>query len=142
MRLLIVLGITCLALLLSACGKGSDASNSTSDSDAGTAGTGSDTDPSSKSIFGVWTEEGNVFSVDLRAAQFGVTSEAYITSGTVGSCTCQVLVQGSQASGTMNFLSCNNGSVGCVELRPSGAYKRLSTSRLQLCSNVSCIYLR
>lgn len=140
MRLLFVMGFTCLALIFSACGKDGGTANLTSDPDAGTVGT--DPNTSSKSIFSVWTEEGNVFSVDLRSTKFGITSEAYITSGTVGSCTCQVLIQGSEASGTLNFLSCTNGSIGCIELRPSGTYTKSSSSRLQLCSNISCNYLR
>lgn len=140
MRLLIVLGIACLSLLFSACGKGGDNSNSTSAPDANTAGTNTNT--SAKSIFSVWTEENNVFQLDFRSAQFGVSSEVLITSGTVGSCTCQVMIQGSESSGTMIFSNCTNGSIACVSLRPSGSYSKSSSSLLQLCTSTSCINMK
>jgi hypothetical protein len=135
MKLLIVLSITCLSLLFSACGKDSGTSNSTSAPDNSAAGT--DPSGSPKSIFSVWTESANVFQIDLRTAQFGVSSDVQINSGTVGSCTCQVLIQGSQTAGTMVFSNCSNGSIGCISLRPSGTYSK-SSSTLQLCTTNSC----
>jgi len=140
MRLLIVLGITCLSLLFSGCGQGGGTPELTSDSDNNAAGTDPNTSP--KSIFNVWTEENNTFSLDFRSAQFGVSSEVFITSGTVGSCSCQVLIQGSQTSGTMIFSNCSNGSIACISLRPSGTYTNSSSSLLQLCTSTSCINLK
>lgn len=141
MRLLLVLTLTCLSLLFSGCAKSGGSSDATANPDASSAG---GTDPngnSSKSLFSVWNEENNVFNLDFRSAQFGVTSQVSITSGTVGSCTCQVLIQGTQTSGTMVFSNCTNGSAGCVSLKPSGNYTKTNSS-LQLCTSTSCINLR
>jgi len=140
MRLLIVLGIACLSLLFSACGQGGGTPELTSDSGNNTAGTDPNTSP--KSIFSVWTEENNTFSLDFRSAQFGVSSEVLITSKTVGSCSCQVLIQGSQTAGTMVFSDCSNGSIACISLRPSGSYSKSSSSLLQLCTSNSCSNMR
>jgi hypothetical protein len=134
MRPLLILTITCLCLLFSGCAKSGDSSSSTSDSDAGAAGTGG----SSKNLFSVWNEENNTFQLDFRSAQFGGSSTVYITSGTVGSCECQVTIQGSQTAGTMVFSSCTNGSIGCVSLKPTGSYTN-SGAALQLCTSTSCI---
>jgi hypothetical protein len=139
MRLHILIGIACLSLAFSACGKSDGTSDSSSDQAANTAGTGGDT--SSKSIFSLWNEENNTFQLDFRSAQFGVSSVVYITSGTVGSCTCNVMIQGSQTAGTMVFSNCTNGSVACVSLRPSGSYTK-SSSSLQLCTSTSCISMK
>jgi hypothetical protein len=139
MRRLFILGITCMSLLFSACGKGDGASNSTSGSDNTAAGT--DPNASPKSLFSVWNEQANTFQLDFRSAQFGVTSVVQITSNTVGSCTCDVLIQGSQTAGTMVFSNCSNGSIGCISLKPSGSYTKASAS-LQICSNTSCMNMK
>lgn len=137
MRRLILLSIACLSLLATGCAKSSGSSNSTSGSDASAAGTGGDI--SSKSIFSVWNEENNSFQLDFRSAQFGVTSYVYVTSRTVGSCSCQVVIQGSESAGTMAISNCNNGSVSCVTLLSSGPYKKTS-SGLQICpTNAGCM---
>lgn len=136
MRLLL-LTITCLSLFISGCAKSGGSSNSTSDSDNGAAGTSG----SSKSLFSQWNEENNTFQLDFRSAQFGGTSMVYITSGTVGSCECQVTIQGSESAGTMVFSSCTNGSIGCVSLKPTGNYTK-SSGALQICTSTSCINMK
>lgn len=139
MRLLILLSITSLALIFSGCAKSGGSSDTVSDAVNGAAGSGGDS--SGKSLFSVWNEENDVFNLDFRSAQIGGTSTVFITSSHVGSCTCQVTIQGSQASGTMVFSSCSNGSAGCISLKPSGTYTK-QASTLQLCTSTSCINFR
>lgn len=139
--MLLVFSIALFSLLFSACAKSGGGMDVTADATNNTAGGVDPNNPNSKSLFSVWSEETNLFNLDFRSAQFGVTSNVYITSGTVGSCQCQVLIQGSQTAGTMVFSNCTNGAAGCISLKPTGSYTK-SSSALQICTSTSCINMR
>lgn len=136
MRLFSLFGLVFAALLLSACGKTGGTLNLTLDPPASTSGT-IDNPSSSKALFSIWTEANNYYQMDLRAVQFGVSSNATVTTLTQQSCSCKVLAQGSESSGTMAFSACAGSYPDCASFNISGTYTKSSSSLLQLCLNAS-----
>lgn len=141
MRIHALLGLAVMALFFSACGKAGGTLNLTLDPPASTAG--STDNSSSKALFSLWTESNNYYQMDLRSVQFGVSSNVTVTAITAQSCSCKVLAQGSESSGTMAFSSCAGSYPDCASFNTSGTYTKSASSILQICVNSSsCTNLR
>jgi hypothetical protein len=141
MRLSGILSLVIIALLFAGCGKSGGTLNLTLDPPASTSGTNDS--GSSKALFSNWTEANNYYQMDLRSAQFGVSSNVLITAITQQTCSCKVLVQGSENSGTMTLSSCAGTYPDCASFNLAGTYSKSSSSLLQICLNASnCTNLR
>ncbi|MBS1969162.1 MAG: hypothetical protein JSU04_02580 [Bdellovibrionales bacterium] len=136
MRLSGIFSLVITALLFTACGKSGGTLNLTLDPPASTSST---SDPnSSKALFSVWTEANNYYQMDLRSVQFGVSSNVTITTALGGqSCSCKVLAQGAETTGTMAFSSCAGTYSDCGSFNLTGNYTKSSASLLQICLNAS-----
>jgi hypothetical protein len=141
MRLSGIFSLVITAFLFTACGKSGGTLNLTLDPAASTSGT---SDPSSpKALFSVWTEANNYYQMDLRSVQFGVSSNVLITAITQQTCSCKVLAQGSESSGSMAFSSCAGTYSDCASFNLTGTYTKSSASLLQICLNAgNCTNLR
>lgn len=132
-----IFGLVIMALLFTACGKNGGTLNLTLDPPASTSSTN---DPSSspKALFSVWTEANNYYQMDLRSVQFGVSSNVTITTALGGQyCSCKVLAQGAESSGTMAFSGCAGTYSDCGSFNLTGNYTKSSSSLLQICLNPS-----
>jgi len=141
MKTCISLGLVVAALLFTACGKSGGTLTLTIDPPASTSSTDNPSSPA-KPLFSIWTESNNYFQADLRSAQFGVSSNVTITAITAQTCSCKVLVQGGESSGTMAFSTCSGTYPDCGSFNISGNYTK-SSSGLQLCTSASnCLNLK
>jgi len=142
MRLFILLGSVFIALLISACGKSGGTLNLTLDPPAASSGN-NDGSSTAKPLFSLWTEANNYYQMDLRAVRFGVSSNVTVNTITSQTCSCKVLTQGSETSGTMAFSSCAGTYPDCASFNISGSYTKSSSSLLQICLNpTSCTNLK
>lgn len=130
MRLLNISFLAITALLISACGKTGGTLNLTLDP---VKATGNPDTTNIKPLFSQWTEANNYYQIDLRPAQFGVYTSVVITTLTGQNCSCKVLVQGSESSGTMAFSTCAGTYPDCGSFNLSGNYTKSNTSLLQFC---------
>jgi len=138
MKLIGLLGAALAALLLSACGKNGGTLNLTLDPPPASSSGGIDNPSSSKPLFSVWT--GNGIAMDFRSVRFGVSSSATATLG-AQTCSCQVLTQGSEASGTMAISSCSGTDPAtCSVINGTANYAKLNSSTLQICLAVGSCY--
>lgn len=139
-------GMCFLLLALTACGNPGGTLNLTVDSNGSTSeassGTGGGSTPASKDLFSVWTSSDSSYELDLTAASFNNSSTASVKIITGQSCSCNVLIQGSESSGNMTISSCTgnfsyNGET-CSSFAGSGTYTKSATD-LHLClSSNSC----
>lgn len=137
MRLTGFFSVAIAALLLSACGKSGGTLNLTLDPPAASSSGSNDSSSSVKPLFSVWTEANNYYQMDLRSVQFGASSNVTVTTITAQSCSCKVLAQGSESSGTMAFSSCAGTYPDCASFNLSGTYTKSNASLLQICLNAS-----
>jgi len=94
---------------------------------------------SAKSLFRQWQETGNLFQIDLRSSQFGVSSNVTITTITNQNCTCQVLIQGTNSAGQATFSNCAGTYANCSSFNSTGGagtYTNNGTT-LQVCTTAN-----
>lgn len=101
---------------------------------------------SSKPILSLWTDASNSFyQVDLRSAKYDLNSTMTVNFITGESCTCSVLIKGTESSGAITISSCSGNSSYCSSFNiASGNYTKSSANLLQVCDsgNTSCINLK
>jgi hypothetical protein len=92
-----------------------------------------------KNLFSTWTDSSNAFQIDMRQCAFGQTKTVSVAVVTGQTCTCQVLVQGTNDSGNMTFSSCS--SSDCSSFAGAATYTN-SASGLKVCNSSSCLNLK
>ena len=101
---------------------------------------------SGKPIMSLWTDATNSFyQVDMRNAKYDLNSTMTVNFITNESCTCSVLIKGTETSGAITISSCSGNSTYCSSFNiASGNYTKSSANLLQVCDsgNTSCINLK
>ena len=138
-------------LLTTACGTGGGTMNLQLDATAsqqiqdGGSGSGTGTGSQGKSLFSLWTESSGFLKVDLSTFQFSTQKLATLTMITGQTCSCQLTIQGTQASGTMNFSTCTGTYPNCSTFNStstSATYSKSNTD-LQIClTSTSCTNMK
>ena len=126
----------CLSGLV-ACGKGGGTLNLQVDQSTAPVSTG--TSATAKPLFSVWNESSGYYQMDLRNLQLGVTTAVTVTTVSSQNCTCQVLAQGTDSSGTMSFSGCSGSYPDCGIFNSAATpatYSKTS-SVLQICESAT-----
>lgn len=143
MRLRTIFGVATALLFITACGKSGGTLNITLDAPESAASNGNiNTSSNSKPLFSIWTASDNTYTMDLRSVKFGVSSNGVAT--VFGqTCSCKVLAQGSETSGTMAISSCSSTTIDCSSFNISGTYTKSSANILQVCDSTNtCLSLK
>jgi len=122
------------ALLLAACGTGGGTLDLKVDNN-----TTSTPPAQGKVLFSLWMETGNLYQIDLRNSQFGVTSNVTLTTFTGQNCICQMLIQGTDAAGQATLSNCAGSYSNCAQFNSTGGsatYTNNGTT-LQICAAVN-----
>jgi hypothetical protein len=90
-------------------------------------------------LFRLWTATDNTYQVDFRECAIDETHTASLTVITGERCSCQLLVKGSEASGTMTFSNCSSST--CQNLAGTFTFENKSEG-LKICKASSCISLK
>jgi len=148
MKYYIFLWVLPTMIFLSACGSHDATLNLQLDSAANPSGStvngASGGTNTNKVLASLWTEANNYYQLDLTAVKFGITSNAAVTIPVTGqNCKCQILVQGTESSGTANVSNCSGTYPNCNSFNsPSSTYTK-ANSVLQICtSSTSCTSLK
>ena len=119
---------------------------STGSNNNGSGGTGGTSSGSSKALLSSWTESNGYFRVDLSSVKMSVSSPISIVAITGETCSCNILIQGSDSSGSMAFSSCSGTVQGqsCASQFNSSDNYTNSAETLQICSTVNstCLTLK